>query len=100
MQPKIQKEKHKNSFIKQFPAFKGNISSRNNKANKELLYGREEPSSLSLFSLLEGGGLSGAFPWEVFEEWGELREGTPIVIKHPLMAFSSFSSSAFLIGIS
>lgn len=57
MQPKIQKEKHKNSFIKQFPALKGNISSRNSKANRELLYGREKPSSLSLFSLLVGGGL-------------------------------------------
>lgn len=57
MQPKIRKEKHKNSFIKQFPALKGNISSRNSKANRELLYGREKPSSLSLFSLLKGGGL-------------------------------------------
>lgn len=57
MQPKIQKEKHKNSFIKQSPTFKGNISSGNNKANKELLYGRQKTSSLSLFSLLEGGGL-------------------------------------------
>lgn len=48
MQPKIQKEKHKNSFIKQFPAFKGNISSRNKKTDKELLYGRENLSSLPL----------------------------------------------------
>lgn len=52
MQPKIQKEKHKNSFIGQFPSFKGNILSRNNKAKSELLYRRGKLSSLPLFPSL------------------------------------------------
>lgn len=56
------------------------------------MYGREKPPSLPLFSLLEGGGLKGTFPWEFLEEWDRLREGTPIVIKLPSTSIPSLRS--------